>query len=268
MTGPALRRMALAAALLAAAAGGGALALLLLPQPTPVPPPPPAPAPKPTPDVLARMKAATVFLEIEHAAGVFTSGSGWFGGEPNWIVTNAHVVGRLDPNQPPVKVTAYVNPGVTGRQLTLRNDSLHVLAVDRDMDLALLEVANPPGPLPAPLPFRPSATLTELEPLVVLGFPGGRRLAEKNRRTDPPAVSVIAGTVAALRRDAFDNLYAVQVHGGILHGISGGPVCDRDGNCVGVAQRVDLDHASRLTGIGYAVPTEYVTRLIVERVRN
>ena len=262
MARPVLRRLAFVAALLAAAAGGFAVAFLF-PKPAPVIPA--LPIPKPTSEVLARMKAATVFLEIEHPGGVLTTGSGWFGGEPNWIVTNAHVVGRLDPNQPPVKVTAFVNPGVTGKELALRNDSLRVLAVDRDMDLALVQVLNPSAPLPAPLPFRPSATLTELEPLVVLGFPGGRRLAEKNRRTDPPAVSVIAATVGTLRRDAFDNLYAVQVHGGILHGGSGGPVCDRDGNCVGVAQRVDLDHTSRLTGIGYAVPTEYVTGLIAGR---
>jgi len=263
MNGPVFRRLAFAFALLTAAAVGFAGAFLF-PQPAPVIAPLPISIPKPTPDVLTRMKAATVFLEIEHAGGVLTAGSGWFGGEPNWIVTNAHVVGRLDPKQPPVKITAFVYPGVLGKQLAFRNDSLRVLAVDRDMDLAIVEVVNPPAPLPAPLPLRASATLTELEPLVVLGFPGGRRLAEKNRRTDPPAVSVIAATVSGLRRDAFDNLYAVQVHGGIHHGGSGGPVCDRDGHCVGVAQRVDLDHASRLTGIGYAVPTEFVTRLMAD----
>lgn len=264
MKGSVFRGLLFAVALLAAAAVGFAVAVRF-PGPLPVVAPPPVATAKPTPEVLARMKAATVFLEIEHAGGVFTAGSGWFGGEPNWIVTNAHVVGQLDPKQPPVKITAFVHPGLPKMQLVFRNDSLRVLAVDREMDLAIVEVVNPPTPLPAPLPLRPSATLTELEPLIVLGYPGGRRLAAKNRRTDPPSVSVIAATVGGLRRDAADNLYAVQVHGGIHHGGSGGPVCDRDGYCVGVAQRVDLDHASRLTGIGYAVPTEFVTELIAGR---
>ncbi len=267
------RRIALGLALVVAAAGGFAVAVLFLP-PSPVPSPTPVPIPLPVPatsstpttDILARMKAAAVFFEIESASGIITSGSGWFGGEPNWIVTNAHVLGRLrEGTPPPARMTAFVNPGVTGKQIELPHAKLRVLAVDRDMDLGIVEVLNPPVPLPAPLPLRPSATLTELEPLVVVGFPGGRRLAEKNRRTDPPMVSVAATTVGGLRRDSFDNLFAVQVQGGILHGSSGGPVCDLAGNCVGVAARVDLDHTARLTGIGYAVPTEYIAGLIAGR---
>ncbi len=263
------RRVVFGFALVAAAACGFAVAVLVrTPQVQVATPSPSLPAltPTPTAETLARMKAAAVFFEIEHANGVLTTGSGWFGVEPNWIVTNAHVLGMLTPgSSPPTKLTAFVYPGVTGKQLELPHAKLRVMAVDRDMDLALVEVLNPPAPLPAPLPLRPSATLTELEKLVVLGFPGGRRLAEKARRTDPPLVSVAATTVGGLRRDSFDNLFAVQVQGGILHGSSGGPLCDGEGNCVGVAVRVDLDHHSRLTGIGYGVPTEYVAGLVAGR---
>ena len=263
------RRVGIGIALIAAAACGFVVAVLVRTSPEPVAIPNPSltlPTPTPTAETVARMKAAAVFFEIEHANGVLTTGSGWFGVEPNWIVTNAHVLGMLTPGSPPpAKLTAFAHPGVTGRQLELPHAKLRVVAVDRDMDVALVEVLNPPVPLPAPLPLRPSATLTELEKLVVLGFPGGRRLAEKSRRTDPPMVSVAATTVGGLRRDSFDNLFAVQVQGGILHGSSGGPLCDGEGNCVGVAVRVDLDHHGRLTGIGYGVPAEYVAGLVAGR---
>lgn len=263
-----MSRPLLAVALLASAVGGFVAAVLWMPKPGPVLSPPPArPVPTaPAPEVLAKLKAATVFLEITDARGVVTTGTGWFGLQPNWLFTNAHVLGMLKPgSQPAAKITAFVHAGVTGKQVELSHAKLRVQAVDRDMDLALIEVLNPPVPMPDPLPVRPSAALQELDRLVILGYPGGRRIAEKTRRTDPPAVSVSATSVAGLRRDSFENLFAVQLSGGVLHGGSGSPVCDHDGSVVGVAVRVDLDYSGRLTGIGYAVPTEYVTGLVAGR---
>lgn len=262
------RRLVFLAALFLAAVGGFVVAVLFVPKPGPpiMYSDPTIPSQSPLPHTLAKMKAATVFLEITDARGVVTTGTGWFGLQPNWLFTNAHVLGMLKPgSQPAAKITAFVHSGVTGKQVELPHAKLRVLAVDRDMDLALIEVLNPPVPMPTPLPVRPSANLNELHRLVVLGFPGGRRIAEKTRRTDPPAVSVSATSVAGLRRDSFDNLFAVQLSGGVLHGGSGSPVCDFDGNVVGVAVRVDLDYSGRLTGIGYAVPTEYVTGLVAGR---
>ena len=60
----------------------------------------------------------------------------------------------------------------------------------------------------------------------------------------------------------------MQVQGGIVHGNSGGPICDGEGDVVAVAVRVDLDNEGRFTNIAYGVPTEYVRGLIAGRIAN
>ncbi|MCU0704757.1 MAG: serine protease [Fimbriiglobus sp.] len=132
------------------------------------------------------------------------------------------------------------------------------------MDLAILQIVNE-ADLPPPLPIRPANELVELDKLVCLGFPGGRRLADRNRSTLPPRITVTESNVSALRNDDGGNLYSVQMQGGVVHGNSGGPVCDTDGNVIGVAVRVDIDHRGERTNIAFAVPSEYVVGLLAGR---
>ena len=211
---------------------------------------------------LDRIVRATVFIELEGGG----TGTGWFGLEPGVIVTNAHVVGMKKPGSPePRKLRVYLHTGEAGRQRKFEGLKVRVLAVDHDMDLALLEIIREPD-LPPPLKIRPTEELRRLDSLLVVGFPGGRRIAEKNRSDDPPAATVAESKVQALRKDAYGQLYAVQIQGGLVHGNSGGPICDRDGNVVAVASRVDLDEQGRMTGIAFGIPTEAVRGLIAGRI--
>ncbi len=241
-----------------ALAGVVAVAALLLTPPTPQPPnPPTTPPPRNplSPDVLAKLKAATVFLEIDGGKG--GSGSGWFGGGPGLIVTNAHVLNMKQPGaRPPAGVSVFLTDG-----RRFDTPKVRVLATDRETDLAVLEVINETN-LPEPLALAPTAGLRELDPLVVFGFPGGRRPAERNGNSGPPAVSATTAIVSAFHRDDAGKLRSVQVQGGIIHGSSGGPVCDPDGTVVGVAARVDTDHFDRLTNLAEAIPGEAVQGLI------
>lgn len=226
-------------------------------------PPPPT---RDTPDqkTLDRCKLATVLLRVEtqRAGG---EGTGWFGVEDGLIFTNAHVLFMDTPgSSKPAKITAFVSPG-TPQEREVPHQRIEVLAVDRAMDLAVLRVSGEAN-LPKPLTTRPSAELRELEKLIVLGYPGGRRLSLLNRSAKPPAVTISETKVQAIRRDDDGNMYSVQVSGGIVHGNSGGPITDLDGNVVGVAVRVDLDREHRFTGIAYGVPTEFVTGLLAGRV--
>lgn len=253
------------------------------PQPTsPVKPPvdPPKPVdppvkpvdpPKPTPkdrisdEALARLMASTVYIEVDDGAGGGGTGSGWFGGEPGLIITNAHVLGMLYPGaKEPAKITVFTEPGVKGKQKQYEGQKVKVLAVDRTSDLAVLQLVNEKD-LPPPLPTRPAAQARTLDKLVCLGFPGGRRLAERNNSTEPPVVTVTESKISAFRTDDGGNMKSVQIQGGVVHGNSGGPVCDLDGIVIGVAVRVDIDHRDRLTNIAYAVPTEDVTGLLAGR---
>lgn len=214
---------------------------------------------------LATLKGSTVYLERDDANGG-GSGTGWFGLEPGLIITNAHVIGmKLPGSKEPSKLTVYVDSGVQGKQRVFEGPKVKILAVDRDMDLAVLQIVNE-SDLPAPLPIAPSTTLNELNKLVVLGFPGGRRLAERNRSDAPPIVTVTETTVSAFRSDSGGNRYSIQIQGGVVHGNSGGPVFDMNGNVVGVAVRVDINPATgQMTNIAYAVPAEYVTGLLAGR---
>jgi S1-C subfamily serine protease len=222
----------------------------------------------PDQETLDRLIKASVYLEVEDGKGGGSSGSGWFGLEPNLIFTNAHVVGMKTPgSKPPTKITAFINAGDKATQFTIPHAKLKLLAVDRDMDLAVLEVINEKN-VPAPLTIRPTQSLGRLERLVALGYPGGRRLAKSGRSTEPPGVTVSQTTVQNLRKDDNGNLYDVQVQGGVVHGNSGGPFCDADGNVVGIVARVDLDREGRFTNIAFGVPTEYVSGLLAGRIAN
>jgi S1-C subfamily serine protease len=221
----------------------------------------------PDPETMDKMMKASVYIEVEDGRGSGGSGSGWLGIEPNLIITNAHVLGMKAPNSPaPKKITCFLNAGQKGSQIEIPHAKMKLLAVDRDMDLAVLEVIN--MKLPEPLTVRPTQQLGILEKLVALGYPGGRRLSKNNKSTDPPAVTVSQTQVQSFRNDDDGNLNALQVQGGIVHGNSGGPLCDADGNCIGVAVRVDLDREGRFTNIAYGVPTEYVTGLLAGRIAN
>ncbi len=235
--------------------------------PTNAPPPPVEPAPpgRMTPAALTRLKASTVYLEVDDGRGGGGTGTGWFAIEPGLVVTNAHVIGMKFPGtRPPAKITAFVESGVPGRTREFAGPKVKVLAVDHDKDLAVLQIINEPN-LPPPLTVKPSAGLNELDKLVVLGFPGGRRMAERNGSKNPPVVSLTETTVSAFLNDGFGNRSAVQLQGGIVHGHSGGPVADYDGTVLAVAARVDLNHNHQLTTIAEAVPAEYVAGLIAGR---
>lgn len=217
------------------------------------------------PDTLAKLKQSTVYIEVDDLDGGGGSGSGWFGGEPGLIITNAHVLGMSYPGaKEPAKITLFTDSGNKGKQKQYEGPKVKILAVDRDMDLAVLQIINEPD-LPPPLPLRPASQTQELDKLVCLGFPGGRRLSDRNRSTEPPSVTVTESSISAFRNDDGGNLYSVQIQGGVVHGNSGGPVCDLDGKVIGVAVRVDIDQRGQMTNIAYAVPSEYVTGLLAGR---
>ncbi len=216
------------------------------------------------PVTLAKCKAATVYIEVETKNGLGASGTGWFGLEPNLIFTNAHVVFMKRPGSPkPAKITVTVNPG-TPREKEIPHSRLEILAVDRERDLALLQVLNEKD-LPAPLAVRPTGELNELDRLFVIGYPGGKRLSYQTSSTKAPAVTVNNTSVGAVRRDDNGNISKLQTQGGAYHGNSGGPIVDPDGNVRGVLQGAPDDDAFG-SAVNYAVPTEYVTGLVAGRV--
>src|SRR5207249_2275138 len=101
-------------------------------------------------DVLERTKKATVFIRVKERSGRQASGSGFFAAGNDLVLTNAHVVGMLEPDAPPpASIDVVLDNGLRSE----RTFPGSVVTVDRDSDLAVLRVAvnGPAGGPPQPL---------------------------------------------------------------------------------------------------------------------
>ncbi|OAI48038.1 hypothetical protein AYO44_01140 [Planctomycetaceae bacterium SCGC AG-212-F19] len=238
-------------------------------EPTP-PPKPTEPAPPPTvkevpkdppkeppaavgpegglaPEVLQRVKKATVYLRVTIESGNVAQGSGFFAVEPGVVLTNAHVLGMLvGRTRRPQKVEVVLNSG----QSDERTFAAQILEVDRSSDLAVLRVTG--ANLPEPLGVHEAKNLQETQQVWVCGFPFGVNLGKE--------ISVRKSAVASLRKEN-GTLGRVQLEGGMDPGNSGGPIIDNRGNVVGVAVA-----GIRGTTINFAIPGEKVHVILNGRI--
>eukprot|EP00913_Durusdinium_trenchii_P010924 g10253.t1 len=180
-----------------------------------------------TREVLARVKKATVLLNVTAGDGSMGSGTGFFAIDNKTIVTNAHVVGMLNAGSSrPKEVEVVVNSG----EPTEWKMPAKVLGVDRSADLAVLTTSPPAAKmplLPAPLKVYSARALFETQQVYVFGFPFGESLGKN--------ITVSKTSVSSLRKSKHGDLNRVQVNGGMHPGNSGGPVVDAGGNVIGVA---------------------------------
>ncbi len=198
------------------------------------------------PAVLKRIKEATVYLQVQmHQAAA--TGSGFFAGEPGFVITNAHVVGMLGRGAPPPASIKVVRNKGEKDEVTL---TAQVVAVDPDADLAVLSV--PKDGLPAPLPIRSAESLRETQPVYVAGFPLGE-LPGKNVTVNEYKLSSFKKEKGVLDR--------LQIDGNMLPGNSGGPVLDAGGSVVGVCVSI-----LRNTNINFAIPGDKVLRFLDGRL--
>jgi S1-C subfamily serine protease len=182
-------------------------------------------------------KAATVFVK-----GTKSSGSGFCINASGLLITNEHVVSGEK------EVTVVFNPSAKEQKVL----PAKVLRADKKRDLALLQVEGPQE-LPI-LPLGSSDQLSELSDVVICGFPLGEILSA---RKEYPAISINAGSITALRRQA-DALEFLQLDGAVNPGNSGGPVIDMGGKVVGVV-------VGRIRGgeqLNFAIPVEHVAEFV------
>jgi predicted Zn finger-like uncharacterized protein len=199
-------------------------------------------------EVLEKVKRSTVHLRVTMGDGQMGQGSGFFGIEPNIILTNAHVVGMLHPDAARPKSIEVEQNGGTREE---KRYAAELLGVDRQVDLAVLRVKQPS--LPPPLEVKSAKNLRQTQRVWVVGFPFGDQLGRE--------VTVSDGSVSSLRMDDNGNLAVVQIKGDMQPGNSGGPVVDALGNVVGVAVRIMPG-----TGINFAVPGDAVHHLFDGRI--
>jgi tetratricopeptide (TPR) repeat protein len=170
-------------------------------------------------------------------------GSGMILDAKGLILTNAHVV--CSPL--PFYVEALATVGTETRTLKFQNVTL--LGVHPEYDLALLQI----DPSEHRATLKPvttsSGTVTAGDPLWAIGFPadidGGR------------TKYLTWGKVKSTNRIFHGDPY-IEMDVSLYFGNSGGPVCDGDGNVVGVATAIAEDGNTLAVPIGLVRPDRFV----------
>ena len=235
-----------------------------------------ASAAEPLVDAIARVRPSVLavgfYTETQSPRFAFR-GSGFVVGDGNLLVTNAHVVERgSDVGSDPALVVH--SRADDAAQIRVRR--AEVVEIDTAHDLALLRFTG--DPLPA-LALGKAGAVREGQSVAFIGFPLGGVLgfAPVTHRGVVSSITTVAlpspsarqldnRSVQRLRDGPFTML---QLDATAYPGNSGGPLFDIEtATVVGVVSMVALKgtRESALThpsGISYAVPVEFVLRLLV-----
>ena len=158
------------------------------------------------------------------------------------ILTNDHVISGAS------RILATTKSGV--------ELECEVKGSDADSDLAVLQVKNPRGALPA-IRLGTSSDLLIGETIVAIGNPFGY------------ANTVTAGVVSALGRSVRgennQRTYTdfIQIDAPINPGNSGGPVVNIQGDLIGIATAI----IGGAQGIGFAIPVDRARRIVDDLLR-
>ncbi|KAG2497712.1 hypothetical protein HYH03_004449 [Edaphochlamys debaryana] len=173
-------------------------------------------------------------------------------GGRQWLLTNAHSVDY----HTQVKVK---------RRGDDRKFLAKVISVGVDCDIAALQVDDPDfwapgGPDAPPPPVLALGPLPRLQDgVAVVGYPVGG-----------DTISVTAGVVSRIEVTDYSHgsteLLAIQIDAAINGGNSGGPVFNRQCQCVGIAFQALV--GSDVENVGYVIPTPVVTHFLEDYMRT
>lgn len=178
-------------------------------------------------------------------------GSGFVYDDQGHIVTNFHVVDDVEE----ISVVFYDG-------LILEAE---LVGADPDSDLAVILVNNPPVDI-KPLFVADSSAIRVGEPVVAIGNPFGLQGTMTNGivsglgRTLPSQAIAIGG-------GRFNIPNIIQTDAAINPGNSGGPLLNLNGEVVGVNTAIATNDR-QFSGVGYAVPSNTVTRVVPELIEN
>ena len=192
-------------------------------------------------EIVKRGKAATAFVEVANrgcATAFCIHPSGLF-------ITNEHVVRRAEKST----ITVTLDSSLKTQEVL----NAKLLRVDRDLDLALLQVEGK-GELPT-LQLGTIAGVSELIEVVAFGFPLGRELSPDHK--EYPSISINSGKVTALRFKK-GQLQQIQIDVALAPGNSGGPVLNDQGQVIGVV----VSGVRGTQGINQAIPVSHVQRFL------
>lgn len=182
-----------------------------------------------------------LFLEIEPREG---TGSGVIVDAKRGIVlTNLHVIQDAD------KIEISIANG--------QNFRARLVGFDKELDIAVLQLHNPPANLVA-LSFGNSSKLEVGQQVLAIGNPFAL-----NRTLTTGIVSSLDRTVK--NPNGFLMKGLVQIDAAINPGNSGGPLLDMEGRIIGLNTAI-LSRSGDSAGIGFAVPINDIQRVLPELI--
>jgi S1-C subfamily serine protease len=160
---------------------------------------------------------------------VLGSGTGFLISPAGYVLTNHHVIageGRIEIRIPGTKDTV----------------PAELIAQDADRDIALLKVAMPDSQKYQPIPVA-GDPIRRGAAVAAFGYPLGDELGAGLKFTD--------GSVSALPDESNEQMYMLDLT--VNPGNSGGPLCDRRGNVVGMVTKKSANIGFE-DSYGFAVP--------------
>jgi serine protease Do len=182
-------------------------------------------------ELVATFGAGLVKVQTPQAVG-----SGFFINKDGYIITNAHVI----EGETQITVSMFIKQGESFTRRQVKD--VEIVAVNPNVDLALLKVKRPADVEITPLYFGDMDRVKTGEPVFAIGNPFGLER------------SVSEGIVSQKARQA-EEMLLIQTTAPINPGNSGGPLLNMRGEIIGVTN-MKLSYFAE--GMGFAVPVNVV----------
>jgi S1-C subfamily serine protease len=188
------------------------------------------------------------------------TGSGFFWDKDGRIVTNFHVVRdalALDRNNnviihPDRKIVVTLANGDTA--------ATRLVGIAPDWDLAVIQLTRLPERGVTEIPFGDSTKLEVGMTAYAIGSPLGEKFTYTHGM-----ISALGRAIQSPTEHIINDV--IQHDAPINPGNSGGPLLDRDGQLIGVNTAIRSPSGGSV-GLGYAIPSATVNRVVTDIVRN
>ena len=176
-----------------------------------------------------------------------SSGSGVIFSSDGYIITNEHVIDGLV-DEDTIRVTIFNGDTYSAK----------VVGYDAKTDLAVLKIEETGLPY---VTFADSSQLVLGQDVIAIGNPLGLGISCSN------------GIVSALEKEIYiNNVYmtVIQTNAAVNEGNSGGGLFDINGNLIGIvnAKKTGSFTSASVEGMGYAIPSSTVIRIVQELIDN